>query len=479
MAGQAQSMSSSHATKWTRRSFVRHMSFGMLGLGFPAALRAHPKPLSSGTSPPARSCILIFLTGGPSQIDTWDMKPEAPIEYRGEFKPIQTSAPGIVLCEHLPKMSRMAHRITLVRSLTMTGRGVNGDGDHNSDVYYALTGHRPDRTFTEMGGHRQRQPDDWPFIGATVAHARGLMAGLPGVVQMPTRYGDDLGFRQPGQFGGRLGPEYDPLLVRGSPDKPLELMAPEFTLPAGLSIERVGERRRLLAQLESVQAERDPPGGPLEAFAKHHGRAFELLNSGSLARAFELDREPMSLREQYGSNLNGQSALLARRLVEVGVPFVCIHWQGPKEGFTLDWDTHNDNFNHLKKNLLPAFDSCFTTLLQDLDARGLLEQTLVVAFGEMGRTPKIGDRRRGTTNGRDHWIHCPTALFAGGGIRGGQVYGSSDRVAAYPAHEPVYPEDIAATIFRAMGLSERQPLRSQRGPDMQFRDDGAALPLFG
>jgi hypothetical protein len=478
MSVPTQSALSSRATLSTRRSFVRHMSFGMLGLSLPTALQAQTGAPSSAAPLPPRSCILLFLAGGPSHIDTWDMKPDAPVEYRGEFRPIQTSAPGMLICEHLPRMSRVAHHVALVRSLTMTGRGVNGDGDHNSDVYYALTGHRPDRTFTEMGGFRQRQPDDWPFIGATVAFARGHPAGLPGVVQMPWQYGEDLGFRQPGQFGGRLGPEYDPLLVRGSPDRPFELISPEFTLPPDLSMERVDERRRLLAQLENVHTDRNRGDGPVDAFARHHHRAFALLNSRSLARAFELNREPRALREQYGGNLNGQSALLARRLVEAGVPFVVIHWVGPYETFTQNWDTHDNNFTHLRNNLLPAFDSCFTTLVQDLDARGLLDQTLVVAFGEMGRTPRIGDRRRGTTNGRDHWIHCQTALFAGGGIRGGQVYGSSDRVAAYPAHQAVYPEDIAATIYRAMGLPARVPLPSRRAPDVQLREDGTVLPLF-
>jgi hypothetical protein len=452
----------------------------MLGLGLPDVLRlqAHARPLSRPGK--AKSCILIFLFGGPSHIDTWDMKPEAPAEYRGEFKAIQTSAPAIRLCEHLPRTARVAHHMAAVRSVTMTGR-VIGNGDHHADTYYMLTGHRPDRSFFVEGINRKPHADDWPFLGSAVAFTRARDPELPGVVQAPARSGEVTGYINPGQFSGLLGPNFEPVMVRGTLEKLFDLSVPQFALPAELGPARLGRRRDLLARLDSWQRQMERPGSPLDDYGAHEGRAYTLLTSEKAKRAFDLTREPPHVRDRYGRDINGQSVLLARRLVEAGVPFVCVHWIGRIVGAGLSWDTHTDNFGQLKNVLLPAFDACYSALLEDLHDRGLLGETVVAVTAEMGRTPKVGDPRNGGKGppGRDHWVNCQSALLAGGGIRGGQVYGSSDRVGGYPADRPVNPEHLAATVYQALGIADDLAVRDRQGRPLRLLEEGEPLPLFG
>jgi hypothetical protein len=461
---------------WTRRQFVRGLGFGLLGLGLPDVLRA--RAASGMPAGRARSCILIFLFGGPSHVDTWDMKPDSPAEYRGEFRPIHTTAPGVLLCEHLPRTAAQMHHVALVRSVTMTGLSI---GDHHADTYYILTGRRPDRSFFVEGINRKPQPGDWPFIGSTVAWRRGRDPELPGVVQLPTRSGELTGYINPGQFSGLLGPDYEPVMVRGTLEKPRELSVPQFGLPADIDAQRLGQRRDLVGRLDAWQGRAERTGGPLDAHDIHHRRAFALLTSEKAKRAFDVSREPPAVRDRYGDDLNGQSVLLARRLVEAGVPFVCVHWLGRKVGAGLSWDTHSDNFGQLKNVLLPAFDACYSALLEDLDQRGLLDETLVVVVAEMGRTPKVGDPRTGGKGpaGRDHWIHCQSALFAGGGIRGGQVYGASDRVGAYPSDRPVRPEHLATTMYHALGMTDSLIVSDREGKPVSLREEAEPLPLFG
>jgi hypothetical protein len=419
---------------------------------------------------------MIFLFGGPSQIDTWDMKPDAPAEYRGEFQVIPTAVPGITCCEHLPRTARLAQHLAVIRSLTMTGRSI---GDHHADTYYVLTGHQPDRSFFVEGINRVPHSDDWPFIGSTVAFRRPHESDLPGLVQLPARSGEATNYVNPGQFAGRLGPAWEPLLVRGELDKPEELAVPAFQLPADMNSGRLTDRQSLLTQLDLWQRQMERPGSPLEAVGTHQKRALALLTSARSKEAFDIRREPDAVRARYGKDINGQSLLLARRLVEAGVPFVCVHWIGRRAGAGISWDTHSDNFGLLKNELLPAFDSCFSALLEDLESRGLLDETLVFVGAEMGRTPKIGDPRTGGKGppGRDHWIHCQTALMAGGGIRG-QLYGASDRVAAHPADRPVYPEDLAATVYQALGVDRELLFTDREGRTQSLLDEGQALPLF-
>lgn len=466
---------------WTRRQFVHGIGCGMLGVTLPEILRRTAQAdIVQPVSVPQRSrikrCIMIFLFGGPSQIDTWDMKPEAAVEYRGEFRPISTSAPGVICCEHLPRTARLAQHLAVIRSLTMTGRSI---GDHHADTYYTLTGHRPDRSFFVEGINRTPHPDDWPFIGSTVALRQSHDSELPGLVQLPARSGEITNYINPGQFAGRLGPAWEPLLVRGDLDKPRELAAPAFQLPAEINSGRLTGRQSLLTQLDNWQQQLERPGSPLDTLATHQKRAMALLTSPKSKEAFDITREPEAVRARYGEDINGQSFLLSRRLIEAGVPFVCVHWIGRKVGAGISWDTHSDNFGRLKNDLLPAFDACFSSLLEDLETRGLLEETLVLVTSEMGRTPKIGDPRTGGVGppGRDHWIHCQTALMAGGGVRG-QLYGSSDRVAAYPADRPVFPEDLAATVYKAMGIDHDLVFTDRQGRQQSLLDEGQPLPLF-
>lgn len=474
------SLNSRHAD-WTRRQFVRGLGFGMLGLGLPEVLQVLPLAgaspgRSAGVHPRVKRCIMIFLFGGPSHIDTWDMKPNAGEEYRGEFRPIATATPGITCCEHLPRTARWTNQMAVIRSLTMSHYGI---GDHHADTYYVLTGQRPDRSFFVEGIDRKPRADDWPCLGSAVASRLPVDPDLPSIVQMPALSGEVTRYINPGQFAGRLGPDWEPLLVRGELDKPRELAVPAFQLPAEMNAQRLAGRKDLLGQLDSWQRLAERPGGVLDTYRTHQQHAMSLLTSARSKQAFDINCEPETVRARYGENINGQSVLMARRLVEAGVPFVCVHWIGQRVGAGLSWDTHSDNFGQLKNVLLPAFDACFSALLEDLKARGLLAETLVLVTAEMGRTPKVGDPRTGGKGppGRDHWIHCQTALMAGGGISG-QLYGSSDRIGAYPASQPVFPEDLAATVYHAFGIDPKLPFTDRAGRVQSLLADGRALPLF-
>jgi Protein of unknown function (DUF1501) len=461
-----------HPHDWTRRRFVRGIGLGAFGLALPDFLV--PRHAAATIKTGAKSCIFIFLFGGPSQLDTFDMKPDAPAEYRGEFRSVQTPVAGIRLCEHLPRTARQACHLALVRSLTMTGLSI---GDHHADTYYVLTGRKPDRSFFVEGINRPPRPGDWPSIGSVVAWRRP-QPKLPALVQLPTRSGEVTGYVNPGQFSGLLGPAHEAVVVRGELDKPRHLSAPAFELPSDVPAERLGGRRDLLKRVDVWRRSVEKTGD----HDVHRRRALELLTSASARRAFDVGKEPAAVRDRYGDDVNGQSFLMARRLVEAGVPFVCVHWLGRRFGAGLSWDTHSDNFGQLKNVLLPAFDAAFSALLDDLSQRGLLDETLVVVAAEMGRTPRVGDPRTASkaAPGRDHWIHCQTALFAGGGIRGGQVYGSSDKVAGYPASDPVRPERIAATVYQAMGIPSRELIFTDReNRPHHLVEEYRPLPLFG
>ena len=479
----------------SRRQFVRGLGIGGLGLGY-GGIGGPWGVVPAGAAPAggrAKRCLMLFLFGGPAQSDTFDLKPEAPVEYRGEFTPIDTSAPGIQWTEHLPRLARLAHHIALVRSVTMSEESI---GDHHADTYYVLTGHRPDRSFFVEGINRKPREDDIPCLNSAVARALGHPADLPGVVQLPALSGEATNYINPGQFSGRLGPRHAPLLVRGAIEKPRDLAAPDFVLPADLPGARLDHRRNLLATLDQWQRQVErggetsrgqDAGGPSAATASlatwsvHERRAFELLTSPGVKQAFDVAREPEETRLRYGDDINGQSLLLARRLLEAGVPSVAVHWIGRRVGAGLSWDTHSDNFGQLKNVLLPALDAGLSALLEDLHDRGLLEETVVFVAGEMGRTPKVGDPRTGGKGppGRDHWIHLLPALFAGGGIRGGQVYGTSDRLAAYPAEHPVRPGDLAATLFEALGIPPDFAYQDREGRTYRLLEEGRPLPLFG
>lgn len=468
-----------------RRAFLVASGLSCVGAGLPVspvALGAEAtEVVGSGRRKIAKSAIMIWLSGGASHIDTWDMKPDAPLDYRGEFQPVATSVPGMELCEHLPHLARQAHHLAIVRS---QGDFHRGTGDHHAGYYTNLTGHSPDPTFHRLLNARTPYPTDWPSMASVVAMKRPPHPSLPNAITLPQKEGAPE-YTRPGQFAARLGIEYDPLFVDGSRDKPYDFVVPALALQGQTTREQMASRRELLDLIDQAQrqAERSPA---LVDYRKHQQKAFSLLTSRETKAAFDLGAEPDAVRQKYGATITGSSLLMARRLVGAGVPFVTVFW---KEDKALDklcksgggWDTHGNNFNCLKDRLLPEFDRAFAALLDDLHECGMLDETLVIVSSEMGRRPKIGDPRSGGVGGagRDHWTHAMSTLLAGGGIRGGQVYGSTDKLAEYPKDNPVGAEHIARTVFHALGIDDLMA-KDREGRPFHLMEEGRALTeLFG
>ena len=443
---------------------------GLAGLPkvYPQTAVASDDVSPSTSSPRARSTILFFLCGGVSHIDTWDMKPEAPAEYRGPFAPISTSAPGIHLCEHLPLLARHAHRLALVNSVS----GTVNTNDHHGGYYYNLTGHAPDQSFRTLGNNRTPFPDDWPFMGSVIASKRPRTTALPNAITLP-HMPSRKPYTRPGQFGGRIGIEHDPLYLQGSHDQPHSFSAPALELQAGLDAGRLTRRRELLDVVDDARRQFDRSADAI-TWSRQQERAFSLLTASGTTQAFDVMAESEAVRKRYGETVNGMSLLIARRLVEAGVPFVTVFWLGHGVGTALakkcrsagSWDTHGNNFGCLADDLLPEFDQCFSALIEDLTQRGLLDETLLLVTSEMGRKPKIGDPRSGGASGagRDHWTHCLTDVLAGGGIRGGQAYGSSDRYGEFPADNPVTPADVIRTVYHTMGIDDLEAVDAEGRP---------------
>lgn len=441
-----------------RRTFLVASGAGVAGMQFGSPSFATATKSTESRAGKAKSTILFFLCGGASHLDTWDMKPNAPLEYRGPFNPIPTSAPGIQLSEHLPLLAKQAHHLALVNSVN----GRVNTNDHHAGYYHNLTGHEPDVTFRTLGNDRTPFPDDWPFMGSVIAQRRPRHPNLPNAITLPHKP-SRAPYTRPGQFAARLGVEHDPFYVHASHDKPLEFHAPALELQGDVSVDRLTSRHQLLRTVDEGRREFDRYAN-VNTWTSQQERAMSLLMSSQTTQAFNVAEEPQHVRERYGETVNGMSLLLARRLVEAEVPFITVFWLGAGIGSPLakkcksagSWDTHGSNFDCLKDDLLPEFDRCYSALLEDLQQRGLLDETLVMITSEMGRTPKIGDPRSGGTSGqgRDHWTHCLTDVLAGGGIRGGQTYGTSDRLGEYPADLPVTPADVTKTVYHAMGIND-------------------------
>ena len=436
-----------------RRDFLQVSTAGFSALAFAAA----PKAVSA-VAPPRRratSTILLFLCGGASHIDTWDMKPEAPLEYRGPFQPIATSAPGVTLCEHLPLLAQQAHHLAVINSID----GQVNTNDHHAGYYHNLTGHRPDQSFVTLGNNRTPFPDDWPFMGTVVGSKRPRHPSLPNAITLPHKP-SKAPYTRPGQFAGRLGVQNNPLYVQGSHASPLEFTLPALTLHGDVSADRLASRAELRNTLDQTRDELDRFQS-VSRWSTQRQRAVSLLTAGPAIRAFDVSRESEKVRARYGHTVNGTSLLAARRLVEAEVPFITVFWYeseklNAKCKSAGGWDTHGNNFNCLKQNLLPELDQGLAALIADLFERGLLDQTLLLVTSEMGRKPQIGDPRSGGASGkgRDHWTYCLTDLMAGGGIRGGQTYGATDRLGGYPADLPVTPADVTRTVYHAMGIDD-------------------------
>lgn len=442
--------------------------FGMSAAQLLAGQQLAASPANTvtrGSFGKARACILLFMWGGPAQQETWDMKPSAPEEIRGEFHPISTNTPGIQICEHFPQLAQRTDRLAIIRSMT------HNNADHTSATHYLLTGEPPPQT-TEVRSQ-------WPHLGSVLARLGRGRGSLPPFISMRPKLENDVPRfveQSQGQFAGWLGPRYDPFTFDQNPNS-ADYRIGDFTLQPELSVRRLSERRDLLRQLDLLFAEQADHFASLD---DNHQRAFELLTSASEQRgAFQLDEEPLEVRQRYGLNPHGQSVLQARRLVERGVPLVTVFW--PNDGIknvSVYWDTHSRNFIDLKERLMPVADQAFSALLDDLQERGLLDETLVVWTGEFGRTPRVGQRSSDAgagRDGRDHWANCFSSVLAGGGIRGGQVYGKSDRHAAYPEADPVSPRDLVATLYHLLGVGEDQIVPDVQGRP-QFVRPGQAIP---
>ena len=376
-------------------------------------------------------------------------------------------------------LSRQAHHLALLNSV---GAKVNTN-DHHAGYYYNLTGHIPDATFLSLGNNRTPMPDDWPFMGSVVASRRPRHEYLPNAITLPHKP-SKAPYTRPGQFAARLGVEQDPLYLQGSLEEPLKFHAPALELLAGTDTNRIDVRRDLLTAVDGTRRDFEEVA-QAGTWTRQQQRAFSLLMSSQTNAAFDVAQESESVRQRYGQTVNGMSLLMARRLVEAGVPFITVFWKENEKLASAcksagGWDTHGNNFNCLKDFLLPEFDRGFSALIEDLADRGLLDETLVMVTSEMGRTPKIGDPRSGgiAGAGRDHWTHCLTDVLAGGGIQGGQVYGSSDRLGEYPQEKPITPADVTKTVYHAMGIEDLQAFDAQERPYDLLAEGNAITDLF-
>ena len=457
--------------RWSRRNFLK---LGVSGLGLPQflALRSQAADRRNDGATQgfggAKSCIVLFAWGGLSHLDTFDMKPSAASNVRGQFKEIPTAVPGIHVGEHIPGFARMMKEWAIVRSAH------HNAPSHRSGAYWNLTGHEP----PNLGGNWPASRDDWPCIGSLIWEALGNGRGpAPGAASLPYTLFD--GGVANGQDGGFLGLGRDPVVLRPAGQKLREYggKSPssgrvELDLPEGLNIDRLDGRRSLLRQLEDrlVGTEHEES----KAVLRSREQALDMLLSPKAREAFDLEKESVKTREAYGMHVCGQSVLTARRLAEAGVPVSTVYCAaGDLNGSKGDhFDTHGDNFNRLKNNMLPPLDQAATALIGDLKARGMLEETLVVLLTEFGRTPKINGGA-----GRDHFPDCYSVAFAGGGIEGGQVYGSSDAIGAKPATKPCGPPDLHATIFHALGIDPRHMIMDRDDRPLPI-SDGSPLPLF-
>jgi len=430
----------------SRRHALRVGGAGLLGLNLPGLLRAEKAaPIKSR----AKSVIFLFQWGGPSHIDMFDRKPNAPAEYRGPLSGIPTSLPGMETCEHLPELAKRMHHFSIIRTLTHTMK------NHNSAGYYALSGHEP-----PSDDQRLRDSLDlFPAYGSVVDKLAPGRSEMPTFVAYPHVIRD--GSITPGQHASFLGKQHDPLLFTDDPNS-ANFKLPELSLPEGLSLDRL-HRRRAMQKLVDQQAKLLEQSAEVRGFDEYYDRAIQMLTSDRVRKAFDLSAEPAEVRDRYGRTTYGQGCLLARRLVEAGTKFVTVYFSNSIGGRSTTeggWDTHGfDNtrmYPIVKDYHFPITEKTLPTLMDDLEQRGLLDDTLVVWMGEFGRTPKIN-----ANASRDHWPNCYSVLLAGAGVKKGFIYGKSDDKAQYPDEHPVKPEDLAATIYHLLGIDPNSEIRDR------------------
>ena len=416
----------------TRREALTVGALGAAGLALPDLLRVR------AAVPPKkpRACIILFLLGAPPQQETWDPKPDSPEEARGDLGVIRTATPGLYIGETMTRTSRHTDKIAVLRAVT------TGDNAHSASGYYMTTG-RPHAPM-QVENAKPGAPNDWPSIGGVVRKFLQPGCPLPASVTLPEQSANDGGLTWPGQDAGFLGRAADPWLINCAPESE-RFEVPTLTLPADMPPTRFNGRKGLLNALSRTHSD----GGVQAETDAHVRRAFEMITSPAARRAFDLGTESVKTRDRYTRTRFGQSCLLARRLVEAGVPLVRVNWTRlpncPNNGH---WDTHAQNSLAMKK-MMPVLDVAYTALLEDLADRGMLDDTLVVWMAEFGRTPKLNG-----AGGRDHWGQVFSVALAGGSVRGGAVYGASDKLAAYPKDGRVMPQDLHATIYHILGIPQ-------------------------
>ncbi len=463
----------------TRRAALQIGGAGLFGLSLPKILAAEETAIPFQNAR-AKSVIFLYLFGGPSQLDSFDMKPDAPSGIRGPFRSIRSRTPDLHLCEHLERTAKISDKISVIRTMT------HPHNDHNA-CHYIQTGHAWTRS-AASGGDVNARPTDWPSMGSVVeylsrhssdAHTREL----PDYVYLPNRLGAIQGYDRTGQYAGWLGTAYNALATdiqklgpkdnpyfRECSDTELDFRLRGLASADAISVDRLNDRRDLQTQFDDARRAFDG----LDVYSNYdriHQRALSLVASEKMRKAFDIRQESDALRDRYGRHLFGQSTLMGRRMVEAGARFVTVLWDAP-DGYS--WDSHQTS-RDLERHLLPGFDQAYSALITDLEERGLLDETLVVAVGEMGRTPKGN-----SAWGRGHWSHCFPCVLAGAGIRGGVAYGTSDAQAAYPKDHPVSPEDLAKTIYWSLGINPELVLPDREGRPIPIIESGKPLTqLFG
>ena len=461
---------------WSRRQLLQAGGSGLFGLSLPKLLAAEQQ--QAFVKGRAKSVIFLFLFGGPSQLETFDLKPKAPSKIRGPFKPIASRTPGLLIGEHLPKTAKISDKLCIIKTMT------HSYNDHSGAGHYIQTGHRWQ---VPIRGGFGATPKDWPSMGSVVEYLSRRQVDqqsgrdLPSYAVLPNWLGalQEKGqYRRPGQYGGWLGRGYDPLNTdihkksltdnpywRNCSDDELKFEIQGLVSQKQMTLDRLNRRNSLLQQFDrELRTAAESP--VVDAYDQFKQRALDLVTSQRTRNALDITQEPSALRDRYGRHLYGQSCLMARRLVEAGVRFVTVHYDCV-DGYS--WDSHRSS-HHLQNHLIPTFDEAFASLITDLDERGLLDETLVVAIGEMGRTPKANGKW-----GRGHWSTLFPAAIAGAGVRGGIVYGETDKYAEYPVHKPVSPEDLAKTIYQRLGIDPDVRLPDAEGRPVHMVESGTVL----
>ena len=423
-----------HCDGISRRELLRVGALGIGGLALPGLLQLE-KAQADGPARRVRSVILLFLSGGPSHLDMWDLKPEAPEEIRGTFRPIATRVPGLQISEHLPGMASVMDRCCLIRSMA------HGNNNHPAASYWMMVGMPMTRAAPQIVTMSR---EDRPHPGSVAARLLPNSPHVPPFVMVPEAI-SPVGPERPGQYAGFFGAAYDPYRVNSDPNSERYSAG---SLQSGIDTARRLDLRRSLLQQVGDQARYLEETAPAQVLDPYYMRAFDLVSSPAAQRAFDVGAEPERVRDRYGRHIFGQSVLLARRLVEAGVRLVHVNWVRHDNGpGGQGYDSHRDHLNWCKDELFPPTDHAFAALIDDLTQRGLLDETLVIVMGEFGRTPRFN-----ANGGRDHWASCFSVLLAGGGIRGGIAHGASDRIGAHPSTNPVLPQDLMATVYHSLGI---------------------------